>query len=41
MKPVDLAALRLRVKAVLEAITKSQEHGSEGRGPSDRPRPRA
>ena len=40
MKPVDLAALQLRVKTVLEAITKSQEHGNEGRGSSDRPRRR-
>ena len=37
MKPVDLAALRLWVKTVPEAIAKSQEHRSEGRGPSDRP----
>ena len=40
MKPVDLAALRLWVKTVPEAITKSQEHRSEGRGSSDRPRRR-
>ena len=40
MKPVDLAALRLWVETVPEAIAKSQEHRSEGRGPSDRPRRR-